>query len=94
MFDVITNGFGAMPDYKAQIDARDRWRIVAYMKALQLAPGAGAAGATDSAPTPAPAGRQRRRSLAPATPTSDSQAREARLVGSRVGVPPKAAWSW
>ncbi len=56
LFDVITNGFGAMPDYKAQIDARDRWRIVAYMKALQMAPGAGAAGATDSAPTPAPAG--------------------------------------
>ena len=37
LFDVITNGFGAMPDYKAQIDARDRWRIVAYIKALQLA---------------------------------------------------------
>jgi len=53
-FDVITNGFGAMPDYKAQIDARDRWRIVAYMKALQMAPGAGAEGASDSAPTPAP----------------------------------------
>ncbi len=26
IFDVITNGFGAMPDYKAQIDVRDRWR--------------------------------------------------------------------
>lgn len=36
IFDVITNGFGAMPDYKAQIDARDRWRIVAYIRALQL----------------------------------------------------------
>jgi mono/diheme cytochrome c family protein len=35
-FDVITNGFGAMPDYKAQIAPRDRWRIVAYIKALQL----------------------------------------------------------
>ena len=37
MFDVITNGFGAMPDYRTQIDARDRWRIVAYVRALQLA---------------------------------------------------------
>ncbi|HJR59766.1 MAG TPA: cytochrome c [Vicinamibacterales bacterium] len=36
VFDVITNGFGVMPDYKAQINARDRWRIVAYLKALQL----------------------------------------------------------
>lgn len=36
LFDVVTNGFGVMPDYKAQIDARDRWRIIAYVRALQL----------------------------------------------------------
>jgi mono/diheme cytochrome c family protein len=35
-FDVITNGFGAMPDYRAQITPDDRWRIVAYIRALQL----------------------------------------------------------
>ncbi len=35
-FDVITNGFGAMPDYAAQIPPRDRWAIVAYIRALQL----------------------------------------------------------
>jgi mono/diheme cytochrome c family protein len=35
-FDVITNGFGAMPDYAAQIRAQDRWAIVAYVRALQL----------------------------------------------------------
>jgi len=35
-FDVITNGFGAMPDYAAQIKAEDRWAIVAYIRALQL----------------------------------------------------------
>jgi mono/diheme cytochrome c family protein len=35
-FDVITNGFGAMPDYAAQIEPRDRWAIVAYERALQL----------------------------------------------------------
>jgi hypothetical protein len=35
-FDVITNGFGIMPDYAAQIPARDRWSIVAYIRALQL----------------------------------------------------------
>jgi len=34
-FDVITNGFGAMPDYAAQIPPRDRWAIVAYLRALQ-----------------------------------------------------------
>ncbi|HWP45416.1 MAG TPA: cytochrome c [Blastocatellia bacterium] len=36
LFDVITNGFGAMPDYSAQIPPRDRWAIVAYIRALQL----------------------------------------------------------
>ena len=35
-FDVITNGFGAMPDYAAQIRAEDRWAIIAYVRALQL----------------------------------------------------------
>jgi mono/diheme cytochrome c family protein len=35
-FDVMTNGFGAMPDYTAQIKVEDRWAIVAYIRALQL----------------------------------------------------------
>jgi mono/diheme cytochrome c family protein len=35
-FDVITNGFGAMPDYASQIKAEDRWAIVAFIRALQL----------------------------------------------------------
>jgi hypothetical protein len=35
-FDVMTNGFGAMPEYASQIPARDRWTIVAYIRALQL----------------------------------------------------------
>jgi mono/diheme cytochrome c family protein len=35
-FDVMTNGFGAMPDYAAQVTPRDRWAIAAYIRALQL----------------------------------------------------------
>ncbi len=35
-FDVITNGFGIMPDYASQIAPEDRWKIVAYIRALQL----------------------------------------------------------
>jgi len=35
-FDVITNGFGAMPRFAAQIEPADRWAIVAYLRALQL----------------------------------------------------------
>jgi mono/diheme cytochrome c family protein len=34
-FDVMTNGFGAMPDYRGQIQPVDRWAIVAYIRALQ-----------------------------------------------------------
>jgi mono/diheme cytochrome c family protein len=36
IYDVITNGFGAMPDYAAQIQPNDRWAVVAYVRALQL----------------------------------------------------------
>ena len=35
-FDVITNGFGAMNGYSAQLTPHDRWAIVAYVRALQL----------------------------------------------------------
>ena len=35
-FDVMTNGFGAMPPYKTQVPPRDRWAIVAYIRALQI----------------------------------------------------------
>ncbi len=35
-FDVMTNGYGAMPDYASQINPTDRWAIAAYIRALQL----------------------------------------------------------
>jgi mono/diheme cytochrome c family protein len=35
-FQVITNGFATMPSYAAQVSPRDRWAIVAYLRALQL----------------------------------------------------------
>lgn len=35
-FDVMTNGWGAMPSYASQISIEDRWRIAAYVRALQL----------------------------------------------------------
>jgi len=36
-FDVITNGYGAMYSYASRVPPRDRWAIVAYIRALQLA---------------------------------------------------------
>jgi mono/diheme cytochrome c family protein len=56
-FDVMTNGFGAMPDYASQISARDRWNIAAYIRALQLS--------QNASPADVPAGQQVP-SLAPA----------------------------
>jgi mono/diheme cytochrome c family protein len=43
LFDVITSGFGSMSDYASQIPPRDRWAIVAYIRALQLSQEATAA---------------------------------------------------
>ncbi len=36
VFDVITNGFGAMYPYASRVNVHDRWAIVAYLQALQL----------------------------------------------------------
>ena len=47
-FFVVTNGFGAMPDYAAQLSPQDRWAVVAYIKALQLS--------QEATPADAPAG--------------------------------------
>jgi mono/diheme cytochrome c family protein len=35
-FYVMSNGYGAMPDYSAQLPPADRWAIAAYIRALQL----------------------------------------------------------
>lgn len=43
LYDVIANGFGAMSGYAAQIPPRDRWAIIAYLRALQLSRNAPAA---------------------------------------------------
>jgi mono/diheme cytochrome c family protein len=63
-FDVMTNGFGVMPDYRAQLSARDRWTVVAYIRALQLSqhadradvPGGDPATAMPQPAAPPPAG--------------------------------------
>ena len=35
-YEVMTAGFGAMPDYSVQISPADRWAIAAYIRVLQL----------------------------------------------------------
>ena len=58
-FDAITNGWGAMPSYAAQIPVQDRWAIVAYIRALQVSQQNPATAASASpSPSPATGGRQ------------------------------------
>lgn len=47
-FDVITNGFGVMYSYAARVEPRDRWAIVAYVRALQTSQHAQLADAPDA----------------------------------------------
>lgn len=56
-YDVITNGYGAMYSYAARVEPRDRWAIVAYIRALQLSQNASDADkqeADSKYPMPAP----------------------------------------
>ena len=44
IFEVITKGYGGMPSYSAQISPEDRWKIIAYIRALQFSQRAPAGG--------------------------------------------------
>lgn len=65
-FDVISNGFGVMPDYRSQVVTEDRWRIAAYIRALQ----ASHQGTTADVP---PAELERLQNPAPAAATGGAQ---------------------
>ena len=61
-FDVMTNGYGAMYSYASRVAVDDRWRIAAYIRALQLsqdAPPALAQQASAPGQTTKPAGEAR-----------------------------------
>jgi len=34
-FEVISQGYGLMPSYAAELDAQDRWAVVLYLRALR-----------------------------------------------------------
>jgi mono/diheme cytochrome c family protein len=54
-FNVMTNGFGVMPDYSGQVSPEDRWKIAAYIRALQLSQNATTADVPAGQRVPAPA---------------------------------------
>jgi mono/diheme cytochrome c family protein len=66
-YDVITNGFGIMNDYAAQVPPRDRLAIIAYIRALQLSQSVPAAALS-------PAQREKLASASPAQPSHQAPA--------------------
>jgi mono/diheme cytochrome c family protein len=64
LFNVPTHGFGSMPSLDGQVPARDRWAIVAYIRALQL---------SQHAPLKDLAPEERERAIAALSNTSNSQ---------------------
>jgi len=59
-FDVMTNGFGVMLDYRAQVAPEDRWAIAAYIRALQYSQHASPADVPGGDPAKVPAPPPRR----------------------------------
>jgi len=59
-FDVMTNGFGIMPDYAVQVPPADRWAIATYIRVLQVSQGIPAAELTpdERAKLDAPTGKK------------------------------------
>jgi len=45
-YEVISNGYGAMLNYAAQLQPRDRWAVIAYIRALQFSQNVGGADLT------------------------------------------------
>ncbi len=88
-FDVMSHGFGAMPDYSAQLAPADRWAVAAYIRALQLS--------QHAKPSDVPAGVEVKTlaDIAKAEGLPDSFAEEWKLPATAVNVdsvkPPAAA---
>jgi mono/diheme cytochrome c family protein len=53
-FDVMTHGYGVMPEYGTQVAARDRWCIAVYIRALQLSQNATSADIPEGQEVPSP----------------------------------------
>jgi mono/diheme cytochrome c family protein len=78
-FDVMTNGYGAMPDYSVQVNVEDRWRIAAYIRALQLSQSATIADVPEA----------ERAKLGPATPLNPQLGGEVVTPPKQVTAPPE-----
>jgi mono/diheme cytochrome c family protein len=82
-FNVITNGWGAMYSYNDRVFPEDRWRIIAYIRTLQLsqaeavASAAGTGAAAAGQPGAAPAGHAPAGGATTPAPAADDAVRSA-----------------
>jgi mono/diheme cytochrome c family protein len=84
LVDVMTNGFGAMQDYSAQVPVADRWAIAAYIRALQFS--------RQGTVNDVPADRREELDRSPVTPDPPPPpAGAAPAGGAPVGTPPPAS---
>jgi mono/diheme cytochrome c family protein len=80
-FDVVTNGYGAMLNYAAQIQPRDRWAIISYIRALQFSQNASVADLPTEIKAKLPAGGN----LNPVSPAASKPAATARAGQAKAG---------
>ena len=91
-FYVMTHGYGAMPDYAAQLTPADRWAVAAYIRALQLSQAAKESDVPSGVTGEEPQGRRRRATTCPPRSPSHGRCRPPRCrpirtTGSRAGRP-------
>ncbi len=89
-FYVMTHGYGAMPDYAAQLTPADRWAVAAYIRALQLSQAAKESDVPSGVAGEEPEGRRRKRQ--PARPRSPSRGRCRRRRCSLMRTTAKQGW--
>ena len=87
-YDVITNGFGAMQGYAEQMPVRDRWLIVAYVRALQLSQHASVEDVPAGAPRRARRAGREQPAAAPRRRPAERQARDQRRLRLRKPITP------
>ncbi|HLW51915.1 MAG TPA: cytochrome c [Candidatus Angelobacter sp.] len=82
IYQIMSNGFGAMPDYAAQVHPADRWAIAAYIRVLQRSQHAESSDVPDAdkAKLDLPADKQPRLEIPPNSFASPTTVRPQRRV--------------
>jgi mono/diheme cytochrome c family protein len=85
-YDVITNGYGAMLNYAQQIQPRDRWAIISYIRALQYSQNANVSELSAEQRAKLPSADKMQQPMVPHDPTLTDPER----APIQPGVPPVA----